>query len=123
MIVTGSSYSVSNIGEDNFAIHQEISMLQKGSVQNAVKYLFDGSSRLGFSVVQSSGIMQSSITSGFSLSKQPVSKKLQISNEIKSQIFFMFFIIDKILLTIYKFKLIYQIQKIKKVGRDTDSIL
>jgi hypothetical protein len=88
-----------------------------------VKYLFDGSSRLGFSVVQSAEITQSSMTSGVSLSKHPVSKMLQVSNEMKSQIFFMFFIIDKILLTIYKFKLIYQIQKIKKVGRDTDSIL
>jgi hypothetical protein len=88
-----------------------------------VKYLFDGSSRLGFSVVQSAEITQSSTISGLSLLKHPVSKMLQVSNEMKSQIFFMFFIIDKILLTIYKFKLIYQIQKIKKVGRDTDSIL
>ena len=89
MIVTGSSYSVSNIGEDSFAIHHEISMLQKGSVQKAVRYLFDKSSSIGSSTAQSSGNIQSSMTSGFPLSKHPVSKMLQVSNEIKSQIFFM----------------------------------
>jgi len=64
-------------------------MLQNGSVQNAVKYLFDGSSRLGFSVVQSAEITQSSTISGLSLSEHPVSKMLQVSNEMKSQNFFM----------------------------------
>jgi hypothetical protein len=88
-MVVGSSYSVSNIGEDNLAIHHEISILQKGSVQNAVRYLFDKS--LASSTAQSSGIMQSSMTSEFFLSKHQVSKMLQVSNEMKSQIFFIFF--------------------------------
>jgi len=77
------------MGDESFAIHHEISISRNGSVQNAVKYLFDASSRLGFSVVQSAEITQSSMTSGFSLSKHPVSKMLQVSNEMKSQIFFM----------------------------------
>jgi hypothetical protein len=90
-MVTGSSYSVSNIGDDSLAIHHEISMLQKGSVQKAVRYLFEKSSVNGSFAVQSSGIMQSSITSGLLFSKHPESKMLQVSNEIKSQIFFMLF--------------------------------
>jgi hypothetical protein len=89
VIVTGSSYSVSNIGEDNLAIHHEISTLQKGSVQNAVRYLFDKSSAIGSFTAQSSGNMQSSITSESCLLKHPVSKMLQVNNEMKSQIFFM----------------------------------
>jgi hypothetical protein len=109
-MVIGSSYSVSNIGEDNLAIHHEISMFQKGSVQKAVRYLFDKSSSIVSFSAQSSGIMQSSMTSGLLFSKHPVSKMLQVSNVMKSQIFFIFFIIDKELLTIYEFKLIYQIQ-------------
>jgi hypothetical protein len=91
-MVTGSSYSVSNIGEDNFAIHHEISMLQNGSVQNAVRYLFDKSSAIGSSVAHSSGVMQSSITSGFFLSKHQESHKIpKINSGInRVQIFFIF---------------------------------
>ena len=85
MIVTGSSYSVSNIGDESFAIHHEISISQNGSVQNAVRYLFDKSS---VGSLQSPGMMQSSITSFSTLSKHPVSKMLQLSKERKSQIFF-----------------------------------
>ena len=81
--------SVSYIGDENLAIHHEISIDQNGSVQNAVRYLFDNSSTGSF-VVQSSGNIQSSITSESCLSKHPVSKMLQVSNEIKNQIFFMF---------------------------------
>jgi hypothetical protein len=92
------------MGDESFAIHHEISISRNGSVQNAVRYLFDKSSVIGSSTVQSSGIMQSSITSGLLFSKHPESKMLQVSNEIKSQIFFIFFIIDKELLTIYEFK-------------------
>jgi hypothetical protein len=88
-MVTGSSCSVPNIGEDNFAIHQEISMLQKGSVQKAVRYLFDKSSSIVSFSAQSSGIIQSSMTSLLLFSMHPVSKILQVSNVIKSQIFFM----------------------------------
>jgi hypothetical protein len=87
---TGTVMSVSYIGDENLAIHHEISIFQKGSVQNAVRYLFEKSSSIGSFTVQSSGIMQSSITSESSLSKHPVSKMLQVSNERKSQIFFMF---------------------------------
>ena len=79
--------SVSNIGEDNFAIHHEISISQNGSVQNAVRYLFDKSSAGSFTV-QSFGNIQSSITSLLFLLKHPVSKTLQVSSEIKSQVFF-----------------------------------
>jgi hypothetical protein len=88
VIVTGSSYSVSNIGDESFAIHHEISIPQNGSVQNAVRYLFDKSSSIGSSIAQSSSIKQSSITSFSTLSKHPVSKMLQVSKERKSQIFF-----------------------------------
>jgi len=89
-MVTGSSYSVSNIGEDNLAIHHEISMLQNGSVQKAVKYLFDKSSAIGSFNAQSSGVMQSSMTSGFFLSKHQESHRIHnMNNGInKGQIFF-----------------------------------
>jgi len=68
-------------------------MLQNGSVQNAVRYLFDKSSSIGSSTEQSSGKMQSSMTSGFFLSKHHVSHKIPNvikGTEIISQIFFMF---------------------------------
>ena len=58
---------------------------QNGSVQNAVRYLFDKSS---VGSLHSSGNIQSSITSFSTLSKHPVSKMLQVSKERKSQIFF-----------------------------------
>jgi hypothetical protein len=65
-------------------------MLQNGSVQKAVRYLFHKSSVIGSFAAQSSGIMQSSMTSGLLLfSRHPVSKILQVSNVIKSQILFM----------------------------------
>jgi hypothetical protein len=82
------------MGDESFAIHHEISISRNGSVQNAVKYLFDGSSRLGFSVVQSAGITQSSMTSGVSLSKHQESHKIPKMNIgiNKGQIFFMFII-------------------------------
>jgi hypothetical protein len=87
-MVTGSSYSVSNIGEDNLAIHQEISMFQKGSVQKAVNYLFDKSSSIGSSTIQSSGIIQSSIISGFSFLKHQVNRMQQVNKENNNQNFF-----------------------------------
>ena len=91
-MVTGSSYSVSNIGDESFAIHHEISMLQNGSVQNAVRYLFDKSLVIGSPVAHSSGVMQSSITLGFFLSKHQESHRIHSMNNgmKKGQIFFMF---------------------------------
>jgi hypothetical protein len=97
VIVTGSSYSVSNIGDDNFAIQSFISISQNGSVQKAERYLSDKSSE-GSSTAQSSGNIQSSITSFSTLSKHPVIKMLQVSKERKSQIFFIviYFVINTI---------------------------
>ena len=89
---TGTSTFVSYMGDESFAIHHEISISQNGSVQNAVKYLFNGSS--GSSIMQSSGIMQSSIISGLLLLKHPVSKMLHVSKEIINQIFFMYLILN-----------------------------
>lgn len=91
-MVTGSSYSVSYIGDESFAIHHEISMLQNGSVQNAVRYLFDKSLVIGSSVAHSSGVMKSSITSGFFLSKHQESHRIPKMNSgiNRVQIFFIF---------------------------------
>ena len=61
-----------------------------------MKYLFDGSSRLGFSVVQSAEIRQSSMTSGFFLSKHQASRRIpKVKNGTKNdvlkiRIFFIF---------------------------------
>jgi hypothetical protein len=87
---TGTSTFVSYMGDESFAIHHEISIFQKGSVQNAVRYLFDKSSSIGSSTAQSFGTIQSSMISRLLFSKHQVSKILQVSNEMKSQNFFIF---------------------------------
>jgi hypothetical protein len=95
------------MGDESFAIHHEISISRNGSVQKAVKYLFDKSLVIGSSVVHSSGVMQSSITSGFFLSKHQESHKIPKMNIgiNNGQIFFIFFITDKICFIYLNFQL------------------
>ena len=104
--------SVSYIGDENLAIHHEISIDQNGSVQNAVRYLFVKFSSIGSSTAQSSGIIQSSITSVFFLSKHQVSRRIPnvIKGIVISQIFFILIKLSKTYSMYHNFGLKYNIK-------------